>query len=302
MSSYSIDILDQFNPSTGAKASTTQQDVTAPPSTSTAPAASGPGRPSFSAQPSSQSEADFMAQLQEEFAKTMTNLGVEPESEAKDQAQEITAMGKELDEFTRKMEKEGLQPEDLLRAILGEEGIDPSKINLDATTGDSQPATSESAKRSTSAESKGTFEETIRRTMERMQASDSSARDAQHNPSDTDEDILAQLMKAMESADPSTSGGDDTDLSNLFLNMMHQLTSKDLLYEPMRELDGKFPDWLERNKGNLKPEDQERYQTQQQVVRQIVVKFEESTYSDDNEKDRGFIWEKMQQVRSKLPV
>jgi len=43
----------------------------------------------------------------------------------------------------------------------------------------------------------------------------------------------------------------------MLLGMMEQLTNKDILYEPMKELDDKFPDWMEKNgakqtKGNHK--------------------------------------------------
>ena len=250
-----------------------------------------------------------MAQLQTELAKTMSNLGVAEGSEAQNEAADAVAMGKELEEFTAKMEKEGLQPEDLLRAILGEEGIDPSKLNEAAGAG--VPSSSGSGAKSSgrsaaagppTADSKGSFDETIRKTLERMQASDTSARDAAQTSSDDDQDILAQLMKAMESMDQGGSGGtggesgDDSDLSNLFLNMMHQLTSKELLYEPMKELNEKFPDWLQENRPTLKKEDLERYETQQSIVKDIVSKFEEPSYSDSHEKDRSFIWEKMQTV------
>ena len=242
----------------------------------------------------------------------MTDLNIAPEGgqDAQNQAKEITDMGKELDEFTRKMEQEGLKPEDLLKAILGEEGIDPSQLKPGraGTTIQAAPEASKVGVESTKGGEKGekassaptSFEETIRATMERMAASDTQARDAQHSSTDKEEDILAQLMKAMESSSDPDNPTDDSDLSNLFLNMMQQLTSKELLYEPMKELDSKFPEWLEKNKGKLKKEDEERYETQQLVVKEIVGKFEEPTYSDDNEKDRAFVWEKMQQVSSLL--
>lgn len=228
----------------------------------------------------------------------MSSMGIaDSEADAQKQAKEVTDMGKEVEQFTARMEKEGLEPEDLLRAILGEEGIDSAKINEPTYKGTTSTSKSAEEKASaTTPDSKGTFEDTIRQTLERMQASDTSARDAQHETSDNDEDILAQLMKAMESVEGGKGDGDDSDISNLFLNMMHQLTSKDLLYEPMKELDTKFPDWLEKKKGTLSAEDQERYTTQLSVVKEIVTKFEEPSYSDADEKDRAFVWEKMQKV------
>jgi peroxin-19 len=75
------------------------------------------------------------------------------------------------------------------------------------------------------------------------------------------------------------------------------LTNKEILYEPMKELDQKFPGWMEENKGTLKEEDRERYTMQRGLVREIVGRFERTGYSDGNAEDREFIVEKMQKVR-----
>ena len=78
--------------------------------------------------------------------------------------------------------------------------------------------------------------------------------------------------------------------------MMSQLTNKEILYEPMKELYDKFPAWLEENRSKTGKEDLARYEEQHAMVKQIVERFEKKGYSDDNEDDREYIVERMQKV------
>ena len=77
---------------------------------------------------------------------------------------------------------------------------------------------------------------------------------------------------------------------------MEQLTNKDILYEPMKELDSKFPEWMEKNIGKVSEEDMTRYKEQQGLVREIVGRFERRGYSDADVADREFIVGRMQKV------
>ena len=108
-------------------------------------------------------------------------------------------------------------------------------------------------------------------------------------------DILAQMLKEMEKGGFGGEGGDE-DFSKMLMGMMEQLTNKEILYEPMKELDDKFPGWMEKNKGKVPEEDWKRYEEQQTLVREIVGRFEEKSYSDGNAKDREYIVERMQKV------
>ena len=136
------------------------------------------------------------------------------------------------------------------------------------------------------------FQETIRKTMERMQSSRDQAT-AAANSNDTD-DVMAQLLKEMQ-----VGGGADgeEDFSKMLLSMMEQLTNKEILYEPMKELHDKFPAWMTKNKERIKADDLSRYKQQQQLVGDIVRKFEEKGYADSRAADREYIVDRMQQVR-----
>lgn len=136
------------------------------------------------------------------------------------------------------------------------------------------------------------FQETIRRTMERMQASGESATAAA--TAEGSDDFMAEMLRQM--GGEGGLEGSEEDFSKMLLGMMEQLTNKDILYEPMKELNDKFPDWMEKNKETISQEDRERYEVQETLVKEIVGKFEESTYSDSNTADREYIVERMQKV------
>lgn len=149
----------------------------------------------------------------------------------------------------------------------------------------------------------GDFQETIRRTMERMQASGDQATAAAAADTSSSDDFMAELLKQMAAGglDAEGGGGSEEELSKMLLGMMEQLTNKDILYEPMKELDEKFPEWMAANRDKVPEDDRKRYELQQGYVREIVAKFEESTYSDSNPVDREFIVERMQKVSSCSP-
>ncbi|KAI1273469.1 Pex19 protein family-domain-containing protein [Xylaria sp. FL0933] len=139
------------------------------------------------------------------------------------------------------------------------------------------------------------FQETIRRTMERMQASGDQAT-AAATAEGSEDDFIAEMMKAMKDM-PGGDGGEE-DFSKLLMGMMEQLTNKEILYEPMKELNEKFPGWMEKNKDTLAKDDLKRYQEQQALVGEMVAKFEESTYSDSNAADREYIVDRMQKMQA----
>ncbi|KAL9048916.1 MAG: hypothetical protein Q9206_005785 [Seirophora lacunosa] len=142
------------------------------------------------------------------------------------------------------------------------------------------------------------FEEAIQRTMQRIQASSDQATAAAAADQEP-EDLLAQMLKEIR-RDSSGDTGRGEDISNMLMAMMEQLTNKDILYDPMKELNDKFPVWMSTNRRSAIPEDSARYEKQQRLVAEIVGKFEESTYSDTNTKDREYIVERMQEVPGQL--
>ena len=223
----------------------------------------------FQEQEISDAAADeFSKQLQEQMAALMGSVDESPEMR-----KEIEAMMKELSAAT-----------------------DPGPSADQPTLSKDGPK----AKALAPPNSEEPFQSTIRKTIERMQASSSQATAAATKSSEDDpEDLLASMLKEMQNGSldgAAGAAGDEEGFNKMLMGMMEQLTNKEILYEPMKELHVKFPDWMRENSGKAKKEDLERYEEQQRLVGEIVARFEMRGYSDERAEDREFIVERMQLV------
>ena len=200
---------------------------------------------------------DFSKQLQDQMAALMGNVDESPAMKT-----EIEAMMREL-------------------GVAADPGT-PSKLEDRVNRKPSLSNTEEP------------FQETIRKTMERMRASGDQATAAAKN--EEPDDMLAQMLKEMQDGGPEGAGGDEG-FNKMLLGMMEQLTNKEILYEPMKELHEKFPRWMAGNRNSTSADDLRRYDEQQRLVGDIVERFERKDYSDSHAPDREFIVERMQQVQ-----
>ena len=82
------------------------------------------------------------------------------------------------------------------------------------------------------------------------------------------EDSLAKIMEQFKDLDQNP------EFQNVMENMMQQLMSKDVLYEPMQEIRSKYPEWLRENEDKLPPEELLKYQKQFDYVSQICQCYE----------------------------
>ncbi|KAJ5386594.1 hypothetical protein N7509_009135 [Penicillium cosmopolitanum] len=212
------------------------------------------------------------------------------------------------DAFAKQLEDSGIPPGDFLKQLLADvmaeeggsgAGVDAAAGLSGAIPSPAPAATASSTSGANSDQPAESFNEAIQRTMERMQDSGNRATEAASADDGLSEDMLAQLLKAVE-AGASGGGEDGGDLTKMFMGMMEQLSNKEMLYEPMKELDGKFGPWIEKNKAEDKvpAADMERYETQARIVKQIVTKFEETGYSDEDPKCREYVWERMQEMQA----
>jgi len=275
------DVLDEFaNTKLDAKAPTASSIEAAYPKSSDAPSSSGPGRPASDISPAELMMEDqdaFQAQLQKEMEQLLGQGDFQ----------------KQFDEIMKEMSAEMGGANPLEDPALGHEHAHAHASEGAAEAKEKAvPGPSEKA---TAAKAEKTFQETIKKTMERMQSSSDTATSAA--ASSSQDDILAQMLASMESGGFGGAGeGGDEDFSKVLMGMMEQLTNKDILYEPMKELDDKFPAWMEKNKEKCEKDDLKRYEEQQTLVREIVGRFERKGYSDDNAQDREYIVERMQKV------
>lgn len=202
---------------------------------------------------------EFSKQLQEQMAALLSGVDETPE------------MRKEIENMMQELGS----------------AADPGPMKATAEGSKSEPQKAEAPK------GEDGFQETIRKTMERMQYSGEQASAAA--AADDSEDILAQMLKEMQSGNLDGADGEEN-FSKMLMGMMEQLTNKEILYEPMKELHDRFPGWMAKNKDTCNKNDLWRYEEQQRLVSEIVGRFEEKGYSDSKAADREYIVERMQQV------
>lgn len=140
------------------------------------------------------------------------------------------------------------------------------------------------------------FQDAINKTMERMAASGDQATAAA--ASEDVDSMVTEFLKAMQASDLTGEGNVEEDFSKALLGMMEQLTSKEILYEPMKELDNKFPAWIEEHGAEVDKADLEQYKLQQTCVREIVEWFQSDKYNDDSATDKEYIVERMQKMQA----
>ncbi|KAK2809884.1 hypothetical protein FQN50_003525 [Emmonsiellopsis sp. PD_5] len=269
---------------TPAAPSTTK--TTQPPTTTTAPTTD---------EPANFDQAAFDKLFEASMAEA---LGINPTGPA-DASADANAEP-DWDALAQRMAQGNMDHTEIMKLMMGEGG--PAAFAGDNTM---PPAAEKDTKASSSSggdnkPTVGGFQDTIRKTMERLQ--DSGDKAAEMAAEGGVDDVLMQLLKAMDTGAGAGAGGagdgDEGDLDKMFMGIMEQLSNKEMLYEPMKDLDGKFGPWLEENKEKVSKEDLERYREQAGVVREIVAKFDEAGYSDEKAECRAFIWEKMQKMQA----
>ncbi|CEL07991.1 Putative Microbody (Peroxisome) biogenesis protein peroxin 19 (Eurofung) [Aspergillus calidoustus] len=279
------EVLDDFKPK--AQAPT---DATASKPSAAGAAAATPKIPE------DLDELAFMNQLEQDMAKMMSQAA--QQSGVSDSEGFESAINQGADAFTKQLEESGIPPGDFIKQLLADVMAEEAEEKGQGSS--SAPASSTaSASASTSAAAEAgseSFNDAIQRTINRMKESGDKATAAASE--DNTDDLVAQLLKAIEAG--SDGVGDDGDLTKIFMGMMEQLSNKDMLYEPMKELDTKFGPWIKDNRGEGKVSDadMERYEKQAALVSQIVAKFEEPGYTDEDAKCREYVWEKMQAMQA----
>lgn len=79
---------------------------------------------------------------------------------------------------------------------------------------------------------------------------------------------------------------------------MSSIMSKEVLYEPLKELGEKFPPYLSENATKLSAEDKTRYESQLDRINKILKIFEDPKYSDEDKDKSIELVELMGQMQS----
>ncbi|TKX18587.1 peroxisomal membrane protein import receptor PEX19 [Elsinoe australis] len=254
-------------------------------------------------------ELDDLDDVLDEFSATKIEDNKPPAAETKTAAEAPGGAGAQGDEFAQQLQAgmaellgslgQNSEMEAELQNMMRELGEVASKEGAveEAAAAPSRPADSSASTTKSKKPAEDSFQETIRKTMERMQNSGETASAAA--ASSSEEDMLAQMLKEMEKGNfPGLDGGNEEDFNKMLMGMMEQLTNKEILYEPMKDLHEKYPSWLKDNADKTKAEDLTRYKEQQSLVAEIVSRFERTGYSDENQEDRDFIVDRMQKMQA----
>ncbi|KAI8997306.1 Pex19 protein family-domain-containing protein [Pilobolus umbonatus] len=133
------------------------------------------------------------------------------------------------------------------------------------------------------------FQDAIGKTMNKLK--DSSKEVDSSMAGESEEAFMAELMKQMESL------ADTGDFENVLEGMMGQLMSKELLYEPIKDLCAKYPVWLKDNKGKVEQAEYDNYAQQHKICQEIVAKYESPTFNENDEAQAKVIMDLMTKMQ-----
>ncbi|KAH8914205.1 hypothetical protein BT69DRAFT_1290581 [Atractiella rhizophila] len=166
-----------------------------------------------------------------------------------------------LDEdFLRELQKE---MEDMFTKMLDDEvpGGSSSKSNV--------PGGSGQERKGDLKEEQKNFQDAIKETMEKLKSSDANLTDQMGNMNMND------LLAGLE-------GLGDGSIDEIMYNMMEGMISKELLYEGFKELAEKYEPYLEKNSSTLPKEDLDRYKLQHQLIVDIIKRFDDPQWFDED--------------------
>ncbi|KAF9238220.1 Pex19 protein [Melanogaster broomeanus] len=165
---------------------------------------------------------------------------------------------------------------------------------MDGMMSESSNAGAPASSRSPKPKEDDDFQSRIRSTMNKLKESESGLKTSPAG-ADTFESLLSQLegMGDLNEAPES-----EEQLQGVLEAMMGQLMSKDILYEPLKELYDKFPGYLTEHSGTISPEDKKRFDAQIICIKQVLDVFASKDYRDEDAKTREKIVELMGELQT----
>ncbi|KAJ4468340.1 Pex19 protein family-domain-containing protein [Lentinula aciculospora] len=149
------------------------------------------------------------------------------------------------------------------------------------------PSMSAAASTSASGTAAGSnFQSKIKQTMEKLKESEVNLQNSSSSTSAGNPETLQGLLNSLKDLgldDLGANGGgeeDEAELASFLESMMGQLMSKDVLYEPLKELDDKFPPFLANPPTPVSSTDQTRYEKQYECVKRIIAIFDNPSYKE----------------------
>ncbi|KAL7753511.1 Peroxisome chaperone and import receptor [Sorochytrium milnesiophthora] len=146
-------------------------------------------------------------------------------------------------------------------------GEQPAQLDANAKSQTAATPSASSAKKpksaAASANAGGNFQDKIKETMARMQ--NSSEQVGSELKDESPDALVAEMMKQMEQLT------DSNEFEGMLENMMESLMSREILYDPLKDLAAKYPEYLERTKDTLPADEHKKYAQQFEYVKQIMA-------------------------------
>ncbi|PWO00932.1 Pex19-domain-containing protein [Tilletiopsis washingtonensis] len=305
------DVLDDFDaPTSSAAGAATSSPPAAPSTGSASGSAAPPGMPNFdSLLDGTEGDADVDELLSGDFAKElaagmealMRELGGASGAGTGAAAGGAPPMGP-VPPPAAGGDAE-VNEEEMMRqfeAMMKDMGLAGAGGMPGGEAGPSAPAASGAASTSGAAAPPANFQDAIKATMERLKNSDSSAAASAGGAGGFGDADLEKLMAALGGGGAGGEGGDE-DLAKMLENMMGELMSKEVLYEPLKELRDKYPPYLSSPAAaNLSADDRVRYQEQARVVGQIVATFDERDFDHGSEARKRELKNRVQELMNEM--
>lgn len=187
---------------------------------------------------------------------------------------EVASMVEDLqNEFEQLMKKEGEDAD--------KETMKNFKQLLGAL-GEASEGNGENPQGATGQQSAG-FKDIVSNTLDRLKENsnkvDTNLEKEKKQPNS--DDVLSQLLDQLVDGT-----GDEEGMDNAILSMLNQMSSKEVLYQPMKEMQVEFSKWFEDNEDNEEyKEKMETYRKQYDLVEKIVVIYEKEDYNNDKNRE-----------------
>ncbi|KAF8126152.1 Pex19 protein, partial [Boletus edulis] len=221
-------------------------------------------------------DSDFTRQLSEGMASLFQELGIE------------SGAGSEGTDGVKEQERQLAAAWEAMLVEGMNSASDPTASHA-RTPGDA----------SSSGPPEADFQSSIRSTLDRLREKESKLQPPDSSASGDGENLQSLLSQLQGLGGLS---GDDVEsedqLQGVLEEMMGQLMSKQVLYEPLKELYEKFPGYLTEHASTISPEDKTRYEAQISCIKQLIDEFKADTFSDEDATSRGKIVELMSELQT----
>ncbi|KAL4251144.1 Pex19 protein [Abortiporus biennis] len=285
------DVLEQFTPAPSKQADKGKASSSATPSKTSQTATSSsvpPQNPPIGLEDLNLND-DFARELAEGMASLLRKIGADAST-----GSGVDSGGDHVPQTEEELEREKVFRQ-TWEEMLSETMKDA--LNLDDNEVAASSTSAPKAKEKTAAPApapsemkEDAFQANIRKAMEKLKESETKM---QAESGAGSNDLFEEMMKGL-----GEGGESEEELTGILESMMTQLMSKDVLYEPLKELGEKFPAYLAENESTMKPEDKKRYLSQQTVVTKIVSIFESVKYSDEDPEQGAQVVALMNEMQS----